>query len=63
MNYYELETHMFDRHHDMVRKAEARRLVTDGRDEQAPVARARRPAGLWAAVGGALRARLVATSD
>ena len=63
MNYYALETQMFERHHDVVRKAEARRLLTVDRGEASPVTRGRRRAGLWSAVSGALRARPVPTSD
>lgn len=55
MNYYELEKHMFDRHHEMVRKAEARRLVM-GELRPAHRRQAGRQRGFFATVGETLRA-------
>lgn len=59
MNYYELESHMFDRHHEMVRKAESRRLMTAGVQRPERTGHAEASAGFFTAIGQALRARVL----
>jgi hypothetical protein len=59
MNYYELESHMFDRHHEMVRKAESRRLMSVDVERPARTSHAEASAGFFSAIGQALRARVL----
>jgi hypothetical protein len=57
MNYYELETHMFDRHHEMVRKAESRRLRPVDSERPISETHPEASAGFFTAIGKAFRSR------
>jgi hypothetical protein len=58
MNYYALETQMFDQQREMLRKAEARRLVAASRERSAEPSESEARAGFLTAIANAFRRKL-----